>query len=95
MSRLSNGELLKVAADQGFDLLLTVDQNIRYEHRLESLPIAVLELNTRDSRLPALEAMSAHFESALEATQSYLFVSLEQDGRIARDAPRYTQPPSR
>jgi hypothetical protein len=86
MSQLSNGNLLKSAAQMGFDVLLTVDQHIRYQHNLESLPLAVLELNTRDSRLPALEAMAAYFEAALSATTQHRFVSLDKNGRIVHDS---------
>lgn len=68
MSVLSNGELMQAAAAMGFDVLITVDQKIRYEHDLNLLPVSVLEIDTRDSRLPALQAMSAHFPAALLKT---------------------------
>jgi len=82
LSAVSNGLLLKSAAEQGFDVLITVDQNIRHEHNLENLPVAVLELNTRDSRLPALQEISRHFEKALLATNDHLFVSLDKEGHV-------------
>ena len=84
LSALSNGLLLKAAAERGFDVLITVDQKIRHEQRLDRLPIAVMELDTRDSRLPAITAMASHFEHALAATASYRFVSLDKDGNIER-----------
>ena len=84
LSQLSNGHLLKSAAKMGFDVLLTVDQQIRYQHKLEARPISVLELNTRDARLAALEAMAPYFEQALTATLASRFVSLDKDGKIIR-----------
>ena len=83
MSSLENGMLMRAAADMGFDVLVTVDQKIRYEHDLRMLPIAVLELDTRDTRFPALQTMVAHFEPALAQTTSHRFVSLSQNGQIS------------
>lgn len=39
---VENGELLKRAAAQGFDALVTKDANVRYEQNLVNLPIAVI-----------------------------------------------------
>jgi len=88
LSAVSNGLLLKSAAEQGFEVLITVDQKIRYEHNLEMLPVAVLELDTRDSRLGALQEMAGHFERALDATRDHRFVSLSHNGDVSCLAPR-------
>lgn len=42
--RLSNGALLKAAEDDGFDLLLTTDKNIRYQQNLKDRRIAIVVL---------------------------------------------------
>ncbi|NBR84646.1 MAG: hypothetical protein EBS84_02275 [Proteobacteria bacterium] len=44
---LKNGDLLRVAEEQ-FDLLLTADQNLRYQQNLKGRRIAVLVLPTND-----------------------------------------------
>jgi predicted nuclease of predicted toxin-antitoxin system len=41
---IENGELLELAASQGFDALLTKDANLEYEQNLKDLPIAVVVL---------------------------------------------------
>lgn len=82
MSALSNGALIQAATAMGFDVLITVDQKIRYEHDLNLLPISILELDTRDSRLPALEAMSVYLPAALLQTETHRFVSLSQAGTV-------------
>ena len=94
MSQLSNGLLLKSAVEQGFEVLITVDQKIRHEHNLATLPVAVLELNTRDSRFPALQEIASHFEKALLATKKYLFVSLDKAGTVSCLADRVPARPS-
>jgi len=42
--RLSNGELLKAAEQAGFDVLLTPDQNMRYQQNLTGPRIAIVVL---------------------------------------------------
>ena len=44
-SRLTNGELL-AAAEGRFDVLMTTDQNLRYQQSLSGRKIAVLVLST-------------------------------------------------
>jgi len=47
---LSNGELLEAAEAAGFELLVTTDQNLRYQQNLASREIAVLVLRTTSWR---------------------------------------------
>jgi hypothetical protein len=42
--RLPNGALLSVAEEAGFDILLSTDKNIRYQHNLTGRRIAVVVL---------------------------------------------------
>ena len=44
--QLENGELLKSAEDAGFDLIVTSDQNIRYQQNLAGRKLAVLVLGS-------------------------------------------------
>ncbi|WP_238393467.1 hypothetical protein, partial [Myxacorys almedinensis] len=43
-SALTNGELLNMAERNGYDLLITTDQNLRYQQNLASHRIAVVVL---------------------------------------------------
>ncbi|MGE4045615.1 MAG: hypothetical protein AB7F35_12235 [Acetobacteraceae bacterium] len=45
-SALSNGDLLREAEQAGFDVLLTSDQNLRYQQNLTGRRIAVVVLGT-------------------------------------------------
>ena len=60
---LSNGELLRLAAQQGFDLFIVADKNMRYQQNLSSRSIAVLELWT--NHRPALERHFQHISAAV------------------------------
>lgn len=50
---LRNGDLLAAAAS-GFDCVLTVDRNIKYQQDPTTLPVAVIVLITKSNRLPDL-----------------------------------------
>src|SRR6059036_1246808 len=43
---LTNGDLLSVAEEAGFDVLLTADKNMRYQQNLEGRRIALVVLST-------------------------------------------------
>ncbi len=60
---LSNGELLDLAEQAGFDLLIIADKNLRYQQNLSRRRIAILELWT--NHRPTLEACFAHIEAAV------------------------------
>ncbi len=43
---LSNGQLLTTAEQAGYDLLITTDQNLRYQQNLQGRRLAILVLGT-------------------------------------------------
>ena len=73
---------MRAAAEAGFDLMLTVDQNMRHQQPLDRLPLPVLELATPDVRFPALTAIAPFFEDAIDVTLLHRFVSVDPTGRI-------------
>ena len=60
--RLRNGDLLAVAEQAGYDLLLTTDKNIRYQQNLKDRVIAIIVIG--HSQWPALEP---HVQRVVEA----------------------------
>jgi len=50
-NRISNGELLKLAEDAGFDVLLTTDKRIRYQQNLRGRRIAIVVLGNSAWRM--------------------------------------------
>jgi hypothetical protein len=75
--RLRNGKLLSAAAGQ-FDVMLTVDQNIKHEQNLSKLPLAVVVMVSWSIKLADLLAFVPHVEQALTSlkTCSYVEISL-------------------
>jgi hypothetical protein len=48
---LQNGELLNAGEAEGFDAIITTDQNIRYQQNLPGRRLAIVVLMTTDWRL--------------------------------------------
>ncbi len=77
--RLGNGELLTVAEEAGFDLLLTADKNIRYQQNLEGRRIALVVLST-----PQWPVVKLHVAEILAAVNdatpgSYVEVEIAEE----------------
>jgi len=63
--KLSNGELLKVAEEAGFDILLTTDKNIRYQQNLKGRRLAIVVLG--NSQRPAVQRHIKRVVAAVNA----------------------------
>src|SRR5437868_3512988 len=63
-AELDNGDLLKVA-EREFDILVTTDQNLRYQQRLSDRRIAILVLPT--TSWPRIQANLDRVRSTLSA----------------------------
>jgi len=53
-----------------------------WPHNLPMLPLWVLELNSRFTRIDDLRTLHPHLASAIEATEGYRFVSVAPDGTL-------------
>ncbi|NJL01070.1 MAG: DUF5615 family PIN-like protein [Spirulinaceae cyanobacterium RM2_2_10] len=60
-----NGELLRLMSQEGFTILLTTDQNLRYQQNLEQAGVAVIVLVARSNRLPDLVPLIPDFCTVL------------------------------
>ncbi len=61
---LTNGELLTEAERSGFEILVTTDQNLRYQQNLTDRPIAVIVLST--TSWPRIQRAVAAITQAIE-----------------------------
>jgi hypothetical protein len=75
LSGRKNGELLRIAGDLGYDVLLTVDQNLPYQQRIEERRIAVLILMAQSNQIRHLLPL---MPAALEALRQI------QPGQVIR-----------
>jgi len=81
--QLSNGQLLSSAAKAGFAAMITTDKKIKYEQNLDLLPLTVIEIDTPDSRLPAITAIAQQLIQSLQYVASFRFISVDRDGGIS------------
>jgi hypothetical protein len=62
---LKNGELLRSASGQ-YDVLVTVDQNLKYQQNIKSLNLAVLVLLAKRNSYEALHLLMGKANDALK-----------------------------
>jgi predicted nuclease of predicted toxin-antitoxin system len=63
---LSNGRLLSAAEEAGFDVLITVDQNMEYQQSLRGRTISPMILQARTTNLEDLQVLVREVLKALE-----------------------------
>ncbi len=73
---LANGELLRMAEEAGFDVLLTTDKNLGYQQNLEDRKIAIVVLGR--NRWSSVKAVLPHIVAAVNgaAPGSYVIVDV-------------------
>ena len=62
-STVTNGELIHLAEQEGYGLLITTDTNIRYQQNLTCRKIAILVLTT--TSWPRIRQVTAEIQSAV------------------------------
>jgi hypothetical protein len=65
-SGIENGQLLRVAADAGFDALVTNDRGMEYEQNQAALPLAVVMLVIPSSTIEAIRPLYPRLAEALK-----------------------------
>ncbi|MEM0981293.1 MAG: hypothetical protein AAGH78_13595 [Cyanobacteria bacterium P01_H01_bin.58] len=66
-SELSNGNLLTQAEQDGYELLITTDRNLRYEQNLADRKIAIIVLMT--TSWPRIRQQTERIRAIVEAIQ--------------------------
>jgi len=81
--QLENGELLMVAEHAGFDVLVTSDQNIRYQQNLRGrkLALVVLGSNIRPVVQQHSAAITARIDAATPGRYEFIEISLRSKPR--------------
>ncbi len=54
---IDNGQLLRRAANRGFDAIITLDQNIRHQQNVAALPLPVIILSVTAKKVAELESL--------------------------------------
>jgi hypothetical protein len=64
-SNATNGDLIRLAEDGGYELLITTDSNLRYQQNLKSRSIAILVLTT--TSWPRIREVASEINAAVGA----------------------------
>jgi hypothetical protein len=72
---LANGELLDVAEQAGFEVLVTTDKNIRYQQNLKTRKIALVVL--QHSQWPMVKLVAEKIVAAVNSAQPGSYVEVE------------------
>jgi hypothetical protein len=73
-STLKNGELLSIAEEQGFDVLVTTDTNLRYQQNLASRRIAIVVLGT--TSWPRIKAAAPEIAASVDSAVAAGYVEI-------------------
>ncbi len=74
-SQLTNGELLAAVTEAGFAVLVTTDQNLRYQQNLKDRTIAVVVLMT--TSWPRIEKHAKSIANTIAASTPGSYAELE------------------
>lgn len=75
-SGIDNGELLRLAAEEGFDVVITNDRGLEYGQNLASLPVAVVALLAAANTIEAIRPLYGDLFAALVKIGPGEFVKL-------------------
>jgi len=73
---VENGQLLRLAADGGFDALITSGRGMEYEQNLGALPIAVVVVLAKANTIEAIRPLIGDLMAALAGIHPCQFVKL-------------------
>lgn len=73
-STVTNGDLIRLAEQEGFELLITTDTNLRYQQNLRGRSMAILVLTT--TSWPRIRAVVAEIQGAIDSIGSGAYTEL-------------------
>jgi Domain of unknown function (DUF5615) len=74
-STLQNGELLDTAEREGFEVLVTTDQNLKYQQNLKERQLAIVVLMT--TSWPRIEKKVDHVVATINAVKPGDYIEVE------------------
>ena len=74
-STLQNGELLSTAEREGFEVLVTTDQNLKYQQNLRERRLAIVVLMT--TSWPRIERKVTHVVAAINSVKPGDYIEVE------------------
>ena len=82
-----NGELLGLIVSAGFQVLLTVDRNLRYQQNLTNSGIALIVMVAASNRVPDLTPLTPDVLAALDVIQPGDVIEISAPGPTQAGVP--------
>jgi len=76
-SAIGNGDLISAAESEGYDAIITTDQNLKYQQNLDTRSIAIVVLKT--TSWPRILKVVSRVVSEIEAVKPQDFKEIEID----------------
>ena len=73
-SGINNGELLRLAAADGFDALISKDAGLRFQHDLKRLPLSIVVLECASNDMADIRPLIPALLAALETLRPRMLV---------------------
>lgn len=70
-SGIKNGILMSLCTEHSFDILLTIDKNLRYQQNLDKYPVTIVVLNSFSSKVEELITLLPTFRSQLSTFEKH------------------------
>ncbi len=74
---LENGQLLSAAENDNYDILITTDQNLRYQQNLDSRRIAIIVILS--TSWPRIQKHVAKIKDAVDSASAGNFIEISTD----------------
>jgi predicted nuclease of predicted toxin-antitoxin system len=75
-SGIENGELLAVAAEHGFDVVLTTDRGMEYEQNTSNLPVSVIVIRAASNAIEDVRPLLPRVTAALKTLEPKSLVKI-------------------
>lgn len=72
-----NGELLALMKQEGFGVLLTIDQNLRFQQNLQQAGIAIVVIKARSNKTKHLLSAIPQVLAAIELIQAGSYLEID------------------
>jgi Domain of unknown function (DUF5615) len=79
LNGFKNGRLLRTAVEQGFEVLITVDQRLRFQQNLSKFQLAVIILVATPCRYPQLKPLAPKVLQVLETIRPSDCILVQHD----------------
>ncbi|MEO5500689.1 MAG: DUF5615 family PIN-like protein [Ginsengibacter sp.] len=75
---IKNGELMTMCVENGFDLILTIDKNLKYQQNLDNYELTIAILNSATSKIEELTLFMSSFKDQINKLEKYKAYIIEK-----------------